>query len=168
MEEEKVLHSAVLAFLIKGREILLARKLKKIGKDLWNGYGGGIEENETPEACVLRELPEEAQITTTFEALEKVAIVDFHNVTSQTEHFVCKVHVFFVHRWEGEPKATEEMGFPLWFPKNNVPLSIMMPADQIWFPLVCTGRKIKARASYGPFQKELLGEVIFKEVDDFL
>jgi 8-oxo-dGTP diphosphatase len=167
MEKEKFLYYATLAFLVKDDKILLAKKLKKIGKDCWNGYGGGIESAETPEECVLRELLEEAKITTTLASLEKVALIHFHNLTSQQEYFVCRVHVFFVNSWEGEPQASEEMADPTWFPKYQLPFECMMPADRIWLPLVCQGKKIRARASYGPHQKVLLGEVILKEVDDF-
>jgi len=167
VEKEKILLNATLVFLIRGQYLLLAKKLKKIGQGCWNGYGGGIEGNETPEQCILRELPEEAKVTTTLEALQKVAIIDFHNTTAEGENFVCKVHVFFVHHWEGMPEATEEMGYPQWFHRNGLPVEEMMLADRIWLPIVLEGKKIKARAAYGQHQKTLLGEVIWKEVQDF-
>jgi len=43
---EKVLLDAVVCYLVREDEILLAFKTVKIGKDCWNGYGGGIEEGE--------------------------------------------------------------------------------------------------------------------------
>ena len=34
---------ATLVFPVKGDEVLLVRKTKKIGVGLWNGFGGGVE-----------------------------------------------------------------------------------------------------------------------------
>lgn len=41
MRKEKVLENAVLVFLLKGDEVLLAVKTRNIGAGCYNGYGGG-------------------------------------------------------------------------------------------------------------------------------
>jgi ADP-ribose pyrophosphatase YjhB (NUDIX family) len=82
MEEEKVLLNATLCFLVRNSKVLLGFKTKKIGKDCWNGYGGGIEEGEIPKQSALRELKEKTGMVALPESLEKAAIVDFHNTKS--------------------------------------------------------------------------------------
>lgn len=167
MTEEKVLMNATLCFLVRDDKILLARKVDKIGKGCWNGYGGGFEVGENAEQCVIRELKEESDVTTFSDSIEKVAIVNFHNTKSDGEIFVCRVYVYLVRKWIGEPKETEEMLTPTWFSIKNLPFDQMMLADKVWLPEVLIGKRIIAEAYYSPFQKELLGKVIFKQVDDF-
>ncbi len=156
MSEEKILFNATLCFLVKDDKVLLALKTEKIGKGCWNGYGGGIEARETPEESVLRELQEEAKVKALPENLEKVATILFHNTVSNGTVSMCKVHVYLVHQWQGEPQATETMIKPTWYEKENLPLEEMMPADRHWLPIILGGRKITAEFHYSPFQKELL------------
>ena len=167
MKKEKVLLNAVIVYLVKDNEVLLAMKTKKIGEGCWNGYGGGIEVGESIADAAIRELYEESGVITQSEHLEKIAIVDFHNTKSDGTKFVCRCHVFVVKEWSGEIKATSEMANPTWFRINELPLNQMMPADQYWLPLALLGTKIIAKAEYGPFQKELLGDVILQEVKSF-
>ena len=164
MQQEKVLLSATLGFLVKDNNVLLAIKTKKIGQGCWNGYGGGIEQ-ESSEESILRELAEEAKIEVAKHSLEKVAVIDFHNTKTDGTTFTCKVHVYLVYEWVGEVQPTDEMAIPTWFEKTRLPLENMMLADKVWLPVVLAGKKIIAQASYGPFQRTLLGEVEITHVD---
>ena len=167
MEEEKTLLNATLCFLIRDNKVLLGFKTEKIGKDCWNGYGGGIEEGETPKLAALRELKEETDMVALPDSLEKVAIVDFHNTKSDGSTFVCRVHVYLVSQWTGDPRVSEEMINSTWFDIGRLPLDKMMPADREWLPVVLSGKKIIATAKLGPFQKTLLEEVKLQQVDSF-
>jgi len=167
MREEKVLLNATLCFPIRGDKILLARKTKKIGQGCWNGYGGGIEDGETPEQSMIRELEEESGVIASPEALEKMAIVDSHNTKSDGGIFVCRVHVYFLHQWAGEFEPTEEMVDPTWFDKQNLPFAEMMPADKEWLPLIISGQKIIAEVKYSPFQQSLLSKMRIQRVNSF-
>jgi len=165
MEEEKTLLNAVLCFLVRNGQVLLAQKTKRIGQGCWNGYGGGIESGESALAATIRELREEAGISVLPQHLSKRAIVDFHNTKSDGQKFICRVHVFLVADWSGAITESEEMISPTWFDLGNLPLDEMMPADKEWLPQVLAGKMILASAPLGPRQKELLGEVMIKEVD---
>lgn len=165
MEEEKTLRDAVLCFLVREDEVLLAFKTEKIGKDCWNGYGGGIEPGESPEQAAVREVWEEARVVVRSEHLEKVAKIDFYNTKSDGSCFTCKVHVYLVRKWMGIPQDTKTMVNPTWFKKDRLPLKRMMPADKAWLPVVLSGKKITAWAHYGPFQKNLLGKTEIREVN---
>ena len=164
MLEEKTLINATVCFPTKEGEILLALKTKKIGQGCWNGYGGGIELGETSRSATIRELFEESGITAKESGLEKVAVIDFHNTKSDSSTFVCRVHFYLLSSWSGTPQETEEMITPTWFPARSLPLNKMMPADKIFIPLVLSGKKILGTVHYGPFQKELLREPSFTEV----
>ena len=167
ISEEKTLLRASLGFLVKDDQVLLAMKTQKIGKGCWNGYGGGIEIEETPEQSIVREFAEEAKITILPEYMTKSAIIDFHNTKSDGSCFICKVHVYLIKQWQNKPQETETMINPTWFLKKQLPLSKMMPADRVWLPMVLEGKKIVARFNYEPFQKELTGESEIREIDSF-
>lgn len=165
MREEKVLFDAVLGFPVREDEVLLAFKTQKIGKDRWNGFGGGIEEGETPIEAMVREFAEESGATADPKDVEKAAVVDFHNRKSDGTEFTCRVHVFLIREWAGEIMGSPEMITPTWFPKEHLPR--LMAADIHWLPPVLRGEKILAEASYSPFQESLIGEVKITSVKDF-
>ena len=79
MPTEKVLNEATLVFLVRGEEVLLARKTRGIGEGRWNSYGGGIEEGESLECCAVRECKQESKIEIKSADLQKVAEVTFHS-----------------------------------------------------------------------------------------
>lgn len=147
--------------------MLLARKTRHIGEGRWNGYGGGIDPGENLIQGAIRECRQEAGIDIAAADLRKMAEITFHNNKSDGGQFSCLVHVFIVEHWSGEPRATEEMIDPTWFPFNQLPFSEMMPADPIWIPFVLSGKKIRGEAHYGPFQGKLLKPVVVTEVVGF-
>ncbi|MGP4081995.1 NUDIX hydrolase [Pseudalkalibacillus sp. R45] len=48
-----------ICFLIKGSQVLMLNRNKAPNKGLWNGVGGKLELDETPEQSVIREVSEE-------------------------------------------------------------------------------------------------------------
>jgi len=168
MGKEKTLLNATLCLLVKDNKVLLALKTQKIGKGCLNGYGGGIRKRERPRKAAVRELTEEAKVIADPEHIEKVAIIDFHNTKSDGSFFICRMHVYIVRQWWGEPEETKTMIKPTWFDIDHLPLEEMMPADRIWLQIVLKGKKIIATAKYGPFQKTLLGMELEIQENDFL
>jgi len=167
--EEKVIFNATVCLPVRGSEVLLAMKTRKIGMGCWNGYGGGVEDGETLIECAVRELEEESGLKAIPDNFEKVAIAEFHNEKSDGSIFVSKVHFFLVKDWQGEPYETEDSAMitPTFFDINNLPFYKMMPADKEFFPLILNGKKVLVESYYSPFQKELKREVKITEVEGF-
>jgi 8-oxo-dGTP pyrophosphatase MutT (NUDIX family) len=147
-------------------KFFLQKKAAKIGAGCWNGYGGGVESNETIESSAIRELEEESGIKGKEESLEKIAVVDFHNTKSDGKEFVCQVHFFTLTDWEGTAVETKEMLTPTWFDIHNLPLSEMMPGDRLFVPQALQGEKLHVKVHYGAFQKQLLKPVEIKPLID--
>jgi 8-oxo-dGTP diphosphatase len=167
MPIEKTLLEATLVFLVKDGKVLLARKTRHIGAGKWNGYGGGVEPGQSLIECAISECQQESGVEIRPADLQKVAEVTFHNTKTNGEKFSCLVHVFTTEHWIGEPKESEEMSKPKWFPINQLPVTEMMPADSVWVPLVLAGKRIIGEAHYGPFQEDLLKPVVVAEADTF-
>lgn len=167
MDEKKLLE-ATLGFLVKDGKVWLAVKTRHIGKDRWNGYGGGVEsEDRNLIECLKRETKVECKVEIKGGTTEKVAIINFYNTKSDGETFVCKVHVFLIKDWEGVPQESEEMATPTNFEINNLPFEQMMPADKEWLPLILEGKKLIAEYYYSPFQKKLIRERKIELIEKF-
>lgn len=129
-----------LALLKRKDEILLALKKRGFGEGKYNGVGGKIEKDETPEEAMIRETKEEILVTPT--KYEKVGIIEFDEFYKGKEEHVL-FHLYMAYDWLGEPTESEEMK-PYWFNINNIPYDKMFPDDKHWLPLIIEGKKIKA------------------------
>ena len=94
----------VLAYIEKGNKYLLLFRNKKkndINQGKWIGVGGHIEEGETPEQALVREIKEE----TGFDVINysKRGIVYFYN-----NDFSEIMHLYVVDRYSGEMKECDE------------------------------------------------------------
>lgn len=59
------MYTYTLGFVKNGNQILMVNREKKPWLGCWNGLGGKIMNNETPEACMIRELQEETGLVIT-------------------------------------------------------------------------------------------------------
>jgi 8-oxo-dGTP diphosphatase / 2-hydroxy-dATP diphosphatase len=169
LEFDKSIKEATVVFLInKQNEVLLAKKTRFVGEGRWNGYGGGIEEGESPEMSAIRELFEETNGAIVFlNDLEKIAVVDCHHFKLSGVIDVCQVHFFIAKNWQGQIKESIEMIRPTWFAMSNLPWYKMIPTDKDWLPQALAGNKVRAKVYLGPFQKEKLKETDLWIVENF-
>lgn len=129
-----------LCLLRRNEEILLAMKKRGFGEGKYNGVGGKIEGNETPEAAMIRETKEEIGVTPI--QYEKVGVVSFDEFYKD-EKVNLIFHLYMVTEWEGMPTESEEMQ-PKWFSIDSIPYTQMFPDDKYWLPLILEGKKIDA------------------------
>ena len=168
MPEEKTLLRATLVFPVREGEVLLAEKTRKIGAGCLNGYGGGVDGDESLLVCACREFQEETGgASVSEEDLDLVAVVNFHNKKSDGSFFTCVVHVYTTRKWSGEIVSTDEMQNPKWYQISMLNREKLMLADYHWLLPVLSGKKLIAEAWYGPFQQTLLADVKIQEVDSF-
>jgi ADP-ribose pyrophosphatase YjhB (NUDIX family) len=132
-------------------------KKRGFGAGKWNGYGGKLEESETPRAAAARELKEESSLITDGKDLEQVALVTFY--FDDKPAFEC--YVFTTHHWEGQPIETEEMR-PQWYPTSELPFAEMWAGDTKWVPLILEGKKIKAKVKFNT-DGSMVKEFSYKE-----
>ena len=127
-----------LLLIMTEKEILLAMKKRGFGKGKYNGVGGKIEFNETPEEAMIRETKEEIFVTPI--NYDKVGVIEFIEFI-KGEKTSLVFHLFTCTKWSGEPKESEEMK-PQWFDLNKIPYDQMFDDDKHWLPYVLNGKKI--------------------------
>jgi len=134
---------ATLCIPITDTEVLLGRKKVRWGAGKWNGFGGKIDEGETPEEAAVRELEEESGLEAKKENLKKVAVLKFYF----NDKPVFLMHTYVVRNWSGEPIETDEM-IPQWHLISAVPYNEMWKADSIWLEKVLGGEKVAAHIHF--------------------
>lgn len=141
------------------KRILLALKKRGFGEGKYNGVGGKIKENETPEEAMIREAKEEIDcIPIEFEKMGEVEFLEFYN----GEKSKLKFHLYVATKWEGTPKETEEMK-PYWFNLDEIPYDKMFKDDTYWLPLILENKKINAK-----FEFDEEWNLINKEIEELI
>lgn len=116
---------AACALIDADKRVLIARRPQgKPLAGLWEFPGGKIEEGETPEDTVIRELQEELSVKVTKPCLAPLTFsshdyLEFHILLSL---FVCR-------RWEGTPTPREVQEIK-WVRANRLRDYAMPPADE--------------------------------------
>lgn len=140
------LRQASLCLLLRGDEVLLARKKRGFGVGKWNGVGGKPEPGETIDATAIRETEEEIGVTP--HDLRRVATLDFFFPAEPAfagwDQQVC---VYLTERWVGEPVESEEVA-PRWFARDAIPFAEMWADDPFWLPLVLRGVSVCGQFLY--------------------
>lgn len=121
-----------LCYLEKDGCYLMLHRTKKqqdenAGK--WIGVGGHIEEDETPEDCLVREVREETGLTLT--GYRARGVVEF----SSDEWGEERMHLFTSDDFEGEVTACDE-GELKWIPVEQVPSLPLWEGDRIFLQLL--------------------------------
>jgi 8-oxo-dGTP diphosphatase/2-hydroxy-dATP diphosphatase len=149
-----------LLIIQQGQEIILGLKNpnKKFG-GLWNGWGGGIEEGETPEQAILREFTEES-MGIKIANPKKVGEILFQFETDEQDHYV---HIFCAQKYKGTFKPSEDFTEYQKFSIENLP-SNMMPADKYWILLLIKGKNFKGKVF---LHKDKEPKINFYEVEEF-
>ena len=124
--------NTTLCYLQKdGCYLMLHRTKKKNDENegKWIGVGGKIEEGESPDECVCREVLEETGLTMT--QWRYRGIVTFVSDIWPTEY----MHLFHADGFRGEVKSCDE-GVLEWLPKSDLYSLPMWEGDRIFLDLL--------------------------------
>ncbi|NCN86935.1 NUDIX domain-containing protein [archaeon] len=117
----------------KDSKILLGLKNpnKKFGGK-WNGFGGGLEENQTLEECAITETIDETGITP--KNLTRVGQILFKFEINEQDH---EVHIYRATDYGGILDTSKDFIEYKEFEKKDLEniYEKMMPADKYWLPL---------------------------------
>ena len=148
-----------LLILKKDNKILLVRKKRGFGFGKWNGIGGKLEKEETPEQAMIRETEEEISITPI--EYQKMGIINFIEYYKK-ELAKVHMHLYIATKWSGVLKESEEM-LPKWFAIESLPWEEMFEDHKFWLIPVLNGKKIDAFFEYDKNWNILQYEVTEKE-----
>ena len=123
MSKPTVLVAAAALVDVDGRVLIAKRPAGKQLAGLWEFPGGKVENGETPEQCLIRELHEELGIT-----VSSACLAPFVFASHGYESFHLLMPLFLCRRWEGLVTAREHEALawvkPLDFDRYPMP-----PAD---------------------------------------
>ncbi len=110
-----------------GKYLMLHRTKKKndINKDKWIGIGGKIEDKESPEECIVREVKEETGLT--LHSYQLKCLVTYVSNTWETEY----MYVFTSNDFTGDLIECNE-GDLQWVEKENIIKLNLWEGDKIF------------------------------------
>lgn len=125
-----ILVAAVLLVDVDGRILLAQRPEGKSMAGLWEFPGGKVEQGETPEYTLIRELNEELGIMTGVDCLQPITFA-----SHSYDDFHLLMPVFACRTWKGTPFGQEGQAIK-WVDKNDLKNYPMPPADIPLIPLI--------------------------------
>lgn len=124
--------SSTLCYIERDERYLMLHRVKKArdaNHDKWIGVGGKLEEDESPEECVCREVLEETGLTLTDYRYR--ALVTFVSDCCEGEF----MHLFTATGFEGEIRECDE-GVLEWIEKTELMKLPMWEGDRIFLEMI--------------------------------
>lgn len=122
------MRNLTVCYIEKDNKYLMLHRTKKkndVNKDKWIGVGGKIEDKESPEECIIREVKEETGLTLLDYKLR--CIVTFTSTVAETEY----IYVFTSDKFEGEIIECNE-GDLEWVEKTEIDNLNIWKGDKIF------------------------------------
>ena len=106
------------------------KKEKDINKDKWIGIGGHLEEGESPEECLVREMREETGVTPVSPKLR--GIITFVSDRYETEY----MFLYSAEAYQGELSSDCTEGDLQWVEKDRMSSLPLWEGDKIFLRLM--------------------------------
>ena len=153
--------NTTLCYVFRGDEVLMLHRVKKkqdINKDKWIGIGGKFEDQESPDACILREAKEETGLT--LRDLRCRGVITFLTENPEDGEYM---YLFTADSFEGEMIECNE-GDLQWVRREFLSSLPKWEGDQIFLDLLFADAPfflLTLRYDHGNLQEALLnGEKI--------
>ena len=130
------MRQTTLCYIEKGGQYLMLHRIRKENdenKDKWIGVGGKLEDRESPEDCVLREVKEETGLTLT--EYRYRGLVTFVSDRWETEY----MHLFTATGYTGTLRADCDEGELAWIDKKALLELPLWEGDRIFLRLLDQG-----------------------------
>lgn len=128
------MRNSTLCYIEKDGKYLMLHRTKKaddINEGKWIGVGGKIEEKESPNECVVREVMEETGLKLT--GYKYRGIVTFASDTWDTEY----MHLFTATEFLGEVNEDVcDEGELMWIPKDDLDKLNLWEGDKVFLKLL--------------------------------
>lgn len=151
MSENK-LPDATLCWILKDGKALLKFASRGISKGKWNAVGGKVDSGETPLKCIRREAFEETGLRIRRPSYHGKFKFFFDSAGSGQYGIV---HVFSADRFSGRLKENDE-GELRWFDLDEIPFDKMWEGDNLWVPLMLSGRRFDGELYFNEDGSKLL------------
>ena len=126
----------VVCYIISENKVLLIKKSPELfGGGKWNGLGGKMYPNESPEQACIREVFEESGLKV--RQLKYHGLLRFWFGDRGEPHWV--VHVFSTNSFKGQLKESCE-GILQWIELDKIPYQEMWEDDKYWVPQLLLGK----------------------------
>lgn len=125
-----VLVSAVALIDVEGRVLLAQRPEGKSMAGLWEFPGGKVEQGETPEVALIRELQEELGIDTWASCLAPLTFA-----SHSYDNFHLLMPLFACRKWDGVPQSREGQALK-WVAARDLNQYPMPAADVPLIPIL--------------------------------
>ena len=122
--------SAVAMIDVDSRILISNRKNRKQFSNYWEFPGGKIENNETPDACLIRELKEEINVD-----VSKDCIAPIGFSTSSYLEFDITLLLYICRKWIGTPIPLEGNDIK-WIAPKDLKLHKMPKANSSLIPIL--------------------------------
>lgn len=129
-----------------GRWLMMNRVKKKTDENAgkWIGVGGHLEENESPEECIAREVREETGLTLKNARLRGI-------ITFILPDWGNEMTFLYTGEAEGDLRPDCPEGVLEWIPVENVESLSLWEGDRIFLPLLRTRRDcFSLKLTYAP------------------
>jgi 8-oxo-dGTP diphosphatase len=124
--------NTTLCYLEQEGCLLMLHRIKKVNDenhDKWIGVGGKLEDKESPEDCVIREVREETGLE--LERWRYRGLVTFVSDLWETEY----MHLYTADRFSGTLKECDE-GVLEWVPRDRVESLPLWQGDKIFLRMI--------------------------------
>jgi len=131
VNKKPIIYVSTCAIIDSNNKILItSRENRNDFSNCWEFPGGKIEDNETPEECLIRELKEEINIDISNKC---IAPIGFSSHEYKNFHIVLMLYV--TRKWEGKLQANEKNNFK-WVSYNELKKHKMPEANSNFFPII--------------------------------